>query len=358
MARLRDREARYQLSCRIMDSFQPSGFVSLSLISFDSPCLFSLRHLSPSFFLLHDIYLSSFLSTTSLFICLFLSLVSVVTPQKRARPCLIMKRFRVSCRCALGTGAGEWKRLRKSKRERMLHDYGRGKTRRERKYELSLGTHREYSLSTRRRMAADHEARTIKPFCRKTPVITPHQPLRRSTDRLLLRRFSFRARFFSSLVFHSRLFRCSRFPHSNSPRWFPLASSLPFTFSTILLLFFYFFLILSFEHWMYKWALYSNGLWHNCRTTLLIKRKQNLTQALIRGLFCVCKRNKDWELISCFKASRRRLWEWNREYPLWMGNRKWIEDYDLWKHEIMQGIIIYLHIMRSIIYLCDLFIYV
>lgn len=239
MARLRDREARYQLSCRIMDSFQPSGFVSLSLISFDSPCLFSLRHLSPSFFLLHDIYLSSFLSTTSLFICLFLSLVSVVTPQKRARPCLIMKRFRVSCRCALGTGAGEWKRLRKSKRERMLHDYGRGKTRRERKYELSLGTHREYSLSTRRRMAADHEARTIKPFCRKTPVITPHQPLRRSTDRLLLRRFSFRARFFSSLVFHSRLFRCSRFPHSNSPRWFPLASSLPFTFSTILLLFFF-----------------------------------------------------------------------------------------------------------------------
>lgn len=239
MARLRDREARYQLSCRIMDSFQPSGFVSLSLISFDSPCLFSLRHLSPSFFLLHDIYLSSFLSTTSLFICLFLSLASVVTPQKRARPCLIMKRFRVSCRCALGTGAGEWKRLRKSKRERMLHDYGRGKTRRERKYELSLGTHREYSLSTRRRMAADHEARTIKPFCRKTPVITPHQPLRHSTDRLLLRRFSFRARFFSSLVFHSRLFRCSRFPHSNSPRWFPLASSLPFTFSTILLLFFF-----------------------------------------------------------------------------------------------------------------------
>ena len=25
-------------------------------------------------------------------------------------------------------------------------------------------------------MAADHEARTIKPFCRKTPVITPYPP--------------------------------------------------------------------------------------------------------------------------------------------------------------------------------------
>lgn len=60
-------------------------------------------------------------------------------------------------------------------------------------------------------MAADHEARTIKPFCRKTPVITPptlHQPPPPSTNRLLLRRFSFRARFFSSLVFHSRLSRC------------------------------------------------------------------------------------------------------------------------------------------------------
>lgn len=61
------------------------------------------------------------------------------------------------------------------------------------------------------------------------------------------------------------------------------------------------------------------------------------------------------ELISCFKAVGRRLWERNREYPLSMGNRKWIEDYDLWKYEIMQGIIIYLHIVqRSIIYLCDL----
>lgn len=249
MARLRDREAHYQLSYRIMDSFQPSRFVSLSLISFDSPCLFSLRHLlsfslSPTLYIY--IYISSFFSTPSLFICLFLSLV---TPQKRARPCLIMKRFRVSCRCSLGTGAGEWKRLRKSKRERMLHEYGRGKTRRERKYELSLGIHREYSPSTRRRMAADHEARTIKPFCRKTPVITPHQPLRRSTDRLLLRRFSFRARFFSSLVFHSRLFRCSRFPHSNSLRWFPLASSLPFTFSTILLRSIFFLFLSYFVFW-------------------------------------------------------------------------------------------------------------
>lgn len=39
---------------------------------------------------------------------------------------------------------------------------------------MCLGTHSGVlHRSTRRRMAADHEARTIKPFCRKTPVITP-----------------------------------------------------------------------------------------------------------------------------------------------------------------------------------------
>lgn len=36
--------------------------------------------------------------------------------------------------------------------------------------------HTQTARSTRRRMAADHEARTIKPFCRKTPVIKPPPP--------------------------------------------------------------------------------------------------------------------------------------------------------------------------------------
>lgn len=95
--------------------------------------------------------------------------------------------------------------------ERTLHRVGGRNTGTEREKVRIEPWHTQNTPSTRRRMAADHEARTIKPFCRKTPVITPptlHQPPPPSTNRLLLRRFSFRARFFSSLVFHSRLSRC------------------------------------------------------------------------------------------------------------------------------------------------------
>lgn len=143
----------------------------------------------PTFSLSPTWYISLFFSLNyiSIFVYLSLSLFSFCSHATKASPTVLdnetVSRF-VSL--SLGTGAGEWKRLRKSERERMLHEYRRGETRRERKYELSLGTHREYSLSTRRRMTADHEARTIKPFCRKTPVITSHQPFRRSTDRAIL----------------------------------------------------------------------------------------------------------------------------------------------------------------------------
>lgn len=128
-----------------------------------------------------------------------------------------MKRFRVSCRCSVGTG-GE-------KRGRERGAVGRDDWQRERAREKVriVPWHTQTARSTRRRMAADHEARTIKPFCRKTPVIKPpppdgylvheHRPPflaapsapAAAADRLLLRCFSFHARFFSSLVFHSRL---------------------------------------------------------------------------------------------------------------------------------------------------------
>lgn len=257
MVQLRDRKARYQLIILPHNRFIPTIWIRFSIPYFLRFSMFVLPSPSfPTFSLSPTWYISLFFSLNyiSIFVYLSLSLFSFCSHATKASPTVLdnetVSRF-VSL--SLGTGAGEWKRLRKSERERMLHEYRRGETRRERKYELSLGTHREYSLSTRRRMTADHEARTIKPFCRKTPVITSHQPFRRSTDRLL-HRFSFRARFFSSLVFHSRLFRCSRFPHSNSLRWFSLTLSLPFTFSTILLrsVFFNFFLTLSFEYWIYK----------------------------------------------------------------------------------------------------------
>lgn len=90
LARLRDREARYQLSCRIMDSFRPSGFVSLSLISFDSPCLFSLRHLSlPSLFLLYDVSLFVPLNYVSISVYSSLSLFSLCSHATKASPTVL-----------------------------------------------------------------------------------------------------------------------------------------------------------------------------------------------------------------------------------------------------------------------------
>lgn len=80
-----------------------------------------------------------------------------------------MKRFRVSCRCSLGTGAGAIETGRRCSRRK-------GETLAEREKVRIVPWHTQSTPSTRRRMAADHEARTIKPFCRKTPVITPRHP--------------------------------------------------------------------------------------------------------------------------------------------------------------------------------------
>ena len=111
LPRLRDREARYQPSCRIMDSSRPSGFVSLSLVPSDSLCFVLPSPPPPA---ARNSYLFFPLCRHCVPSLTLWSLCSLqYTPQKRARPCLIMKRFRVSCRCSLGTGVGERGRERK-----------------------------------------------------------------------------------------------------------------------------------------------------------------------------------------------------------------------------------------------------
>lgn len=107
--------------------------------------------------------------------------------------------------------------------ERTLHRVGGRNTGTEREKVRIEPWHTQNTPSTRRRMAADHEARTIKPFCRKTPVITPptlHQPPPSTAYYSVVSLF---ARDSSRRLSSIHGFPVALLPPFPPLRWFPLA---------------------------------------------------------------------------------------------------------------------------------------